>query len=1653
MASPEEIKAEYTSSLTDLTFNSKPLINVLTMLAEENLPSAKIIVEAIEEHLAKVGTEVKLPILYLIDCIVKNVGQTYTAIFSQNIVSTFCNVFKMVDEKTRLEMFKLRQTWNDVFPLMKLYAIDVQIHQIDPAWPVTALPSNSIHLNPKFLKNTPTTSKAKMPTGTTDTVSAALPTVTPVVPTLVAADIDKETLQMQEQLIKKQKELLELQKKTLELEVLQTQVKLQEQMKAGGVPPISTNILLKPEVAKQLIPEGMVKTRPAGIATAMNQRMSQQPRINPVNPALAAAVRPIRDPRLLRQQRQQQQPKPASTAIVVTPGSSVATTASQKITENNNKNVTSKAPEIGPVVLAVDQPKIAARTSDDGSSLHSSSSGSLTGSSTDTLGKSSSRRNRRDKRREKDSKRSQDGFDEVGVGGKRERLTKKADFVENSRKKEGGVDAFKGNDSGFKSVKNKNRNYMRRNLNDSPVVVQDEDFREAQQQQQQQEKDGSRENSPRMKNSPDRTSNNTSSMDIDLRQLPPATSKKRASTESSDQPSKKSKSFDVLFGNEDTDLRQLPQTANRPPTPPPPIISSDKKSPISEPVAEKGQSPSKRNDFDAIRAKLANATNRDKVLSKSFHKNKLQPTTDQDLRPKHQPKITISPEEEKVINSGHMTNEQGKHLLSKIFMQIEKDKLREAKQKDVDISLQSISDDELDVSVAESKESPSARQIPPPPMPFNDKDERLNIHPIIIPQSEDNGGQFYPRRGQFRPARDNWRGRMRSQVPQPPRPSVRPWLHQQQPRWRGPFPQPQRPPVDFVVIDDDSSRSPGPENQELTLQQDENKTISIDGIPRDIRIYDDTAVIFLNYDDPREISFQSGVRRVIFNNKESYALSFGDDYKDCLVNGYNFKVKLGMPSREIFINEMGFECFFGGLPIHVVVNGINLKVALEGPLPQVKISEEKRTDLVVGKINLFLNAQLMIPVFLDGKVQKIVVENESCTLKFVDALKRVLINDVPFEVEFGGLPKPFVINGKRHYIRFSVLPKGVKPGYVRIKDMEGEVGLSPPREENAEEVHEVEPLRPEVQKVRVGSPDNRSSSPTSQPILKNFEALSNSLSQTLASVPTTGGYQVQLPTLPLTTIQGATQNLPVIPPLNINDLFQKLVASGFVKTQENSNSGVSVVGSESSTVKPTGSQSLSTTVAKKPVSEPPQDPNAGKRRPLQEILKPVTFSRPETLKMRQGLLYVTLYNGMQCSSCGMRFPPEASMWYSQHLDWHFRQNRRGKKNARVANSRKWYFSLADWKNYEELEDLEEREKNYFDQQQLQAEIAEEAEEEAEIPTVPADPGSTNESCHVCRESFEQFFNEEKEEWHLRNAIRMDEKTYHPVCYEDYQKSILEGTLNESKTEEPAQKELIPGLEIILDDDDDDEEPLGTPEDIVSLVDDDEEVNVPEDAPSPSKDEDVPEEEGEDDDVILNEEAPIKIVVDDDDDELVDLENSNPSVTSVKKEKVPQFDDGFMDVGEVVTLAGVGQVKIKSEPVDDEQKSLNTSTTSEPETPGIHDTLQKTPEAEITLDLTPPDQQPSHTELITSIDGNIELLATPSNIPTTISSGNKIKINISKPLPAIVVPKETTEVVPEEVLPMPEPEITGYKPALENVPLRKLPPVQKGEEQTGMCSIM
>jgi hypothetical protein len=66
-----------------------------------------------------------------------------------------CYVFVslQVDEQTRTAMYRLRRTWVKVIPNNKLFALDVSVKRIDPAWPITAKKPDqaSIHVNPKFL--------------------------------------------------------------------------------------------------------------------------------------------------------------------------------------------------------------------------------------------------------------------------------------------------------------------------------------------------------------------------------------------------------------------------------------------------------------------------------------------------------------------------------------------------------------------------------------------------------------------------------------------------------------------------------------------------------------------------------------------------------------------------------------------------------------------------------------------------------------------------------------------------------------------------------------------------------------------------------------------------------------------------------------------------------------------------------------------------------------------------------------------------------------------------------------------------------------------------------------------------------------------------------------------------------------------------------------------------------------------------------------------------------------------------------------------------------------------------------------------------------------------------------------------------------------
>lgn len=104
-------------------------------------------------------------------------------------------------------MFNLRLTWNEVFPLTKLYALDVKVKGMDGNWPITAelgkVPP-AIHVNPHFIKNKG-------------------------IPQIIVPPAATGNEEIQKQVEEKERELLILQKRKIELEVIQFRKKIEEQ--------------------------------------------------------------------------------------------------------------------------------------------------------------------------------------------------------------------------------------------------------------------------------------------------------------------------------------------------------------------------------------------------------------------------------------------------------------------------------------------------------------------------------------------------------------------------------------------------------------------------------------------------------------------------------------------------------------------------------------------------------------------------------------------------------------------------------------------------------------------------------------------------------------------------------------------------------------------------------------------------------------------------------------------------------------------------------------------------------------------------------------------------------------------------------------------------------------------------------------------------------------------------------------------------------------------------------------------------------------------------------------------------------------------------------------------------------------------------------
>ncbi|KAJ5272845.1 hypothetical protein N7478_007970 [Penicillium angulare] len=112
----DEVAEDYKSSLEDLTNNDRFQISNLTVIAKENTEHAEAISKVLEDHIRATPPPQKLPALYVVDSIVKNVGTPYTLFLGRKMYQTFINAYTLVDAQTRRKLDEMLKTWKEPVP-------------------------------------------------------------------------------------------------------------------------------------------------------------------------------------------------------------------------------------------------------------------------------------------------------------------------------------------------------------------------------------------------------------------------------------------------------------------------------------------------------------------------------------------------------------------------------------------------------------------------------------------------------------------------------------------------------------------------------------------------------------------------------------------------------------------------------------------------------------------------------------------------------------------------------------------------------------------------------------------------------------------------------------------------------------------------------------------------------------------------------------------------------------------------------------------------------------------------------------------------------------------------------------------------------------------------------------------------------------------------------------------------------------------------------------------------------------------------------------------------------------------------------------------------------------------------------------------------
>ncbi|NXF15498.1 PCF11 protein, partial [Rhodinocichla rosea] len=1466
----EDACRDYQSSLEDLTFNSKPHINMLTILAEENVPFAKDIVSLIEAQIAKAPASEKLPVMYLMDSIVKNVGREYLTAFTKNLVATFICVFEKVDENTRKSLFKLRSTWDDIFPLKKLYALDVRVNSLDPAWPIKPLPPNvntsSIHVNPKFLNKSPEESNA--PTSAV-TSGASTP---PAVPE-IQKNLTQEQL-IRQQLLAKQKQLLELQQKKLELELEQTKAQLAVSL---SVQQGSSSIASVPAPSKQhMSPTPHMTVKPPHQTSVQSEKNKPSP-----SPPLHDIKIVNRDPRLNRMgqhsshtkdQSHRKEFSPSVTSQSETKGNKTA----QAEKQNSAKSEKSKASE-KTQKKELDQSKAKSKSPSPLKNKLPDTKDSKNQECESTKVSDISKRDPRLKRHLQDKSE-----------GKEEEVKEKRRNTEKKEKEE------------HKTCEHRPVGSRNKVINGA-VQKQDTTTEESEKQGGKQGRSSSRKRSrsrsPKARSpsthSPKRRERRSPKRR--LRSLSPTSSTpkigkirqigpKQSHVEEGTQAARDERNSNKRNVKQEVrDPRRLKKAQEERPQETA-TQHSAKASPDPKENAENWQGSksgkrwksgweesknSQQNDEHQALVKSPHQRHRENwpagkgILSPRAPKQQHRLSVDANLQiPKE---LTSASKRELLkkandrLTSGEITQDEFlmvAHQIRQLFQ------YQEGKHRCVREEPRSPFTERFkraryeDPEKASFPESPGSR--------FGGIEAKQRISALMEDRPLFDGS---PRPaaarvgvdGQGSPFVDGPAAGSSSRIDGP--------AGQAAMRFEGPLVGTGASQFDGPLAGAGGAgalRFDGPPGQLAGSLRFEGPSGQVGG-GGPLRFEGPLGP--LRFEGPAGqpvggARFEGpgvGLRFEGPHGQPSGGLRFEGPHGQPMGprgqpgGGLRFEGPHGQPLGPH--GQPGGSLRFEGphlqpLGPHGQLGG---GLRFEGPHgqpmgphgpsggglrfegPHGPSGSGLRLDGPRGQPGLG-------PRLIDGPVHQ-----GAGGLRFDGPLGRAGprfdgCHGAGFDGQPGqlsllqrfdgihGQPGPRLAPGQQAQARFeTAIPQRFDGPHQPASRFDLPLGLQGARFENVANhpasrlemspygqggpfvehpgqgyngpAHGMQFQRPDMFDGSPGPNFNGPAGPGAQnfplraaghyfeekglqgPQYGNFSNMpmgGNQVSLMSAQPGPYGQGQQYLPN-PGSFVQNPAGALSHSYPDNhlgqvdVNELFAKLLKTGILKLSKTDST--SAQANEAS--------------AQPNAEEEDDDQNEDQNVP------DLTNFIVEELRQRYDSVINRLYTGIQCYSCGMRFTTSQTDVYADHLDWHYRQNRTEKDVSRKITHRRWYYSLTDWIEFEEIADLEERAKSQFFEKAHEEVVlkTQEAAKEKEFQSVPAGPAGAVESCEICQEQFEQYWDEEEEEWHLKNAIRVDEKIYHPSCYEDYQNtSSFDCTPSPSKT--PSENPLNMMLDIV-----------------------------------------------------------------------------------------------------------------------------------------------------------------------------------------------------------------------------------------------------------------